>query len=82
MWAHISAERFRRVEVLITSYHTTIGSVLCALGATMNAWEERSPRANAGGLLKRTDFIMTDMRLGLKIMQRIEGNAPMMALID
>lgn len=82
MWANISAEHFRRVEALITSYHTIIDGVLCALGAKMNAWEARFPRANTGGLLQRTDFILTDMRLGLEIMQRIEGNAPMMMLID
>ncbi len=78
MWKNISAERFRRVEALITGYHTPLGGVLCALGAKMNAWEEKFP-TGAGGLLNRADFIMTDMRLGLENIQQFESNAPMMA---
>ena len=81
MWKNISAERFRRVEALITSYHTTIGGVLCALGAKMNAWEEKFP-TGAGGLLKRADFIMTDMRLGLENIRQFENSAPMMAQLN
>ena len=38
MWNNISAERFRAVEKIIRSYHTTIGGVLCALSVKMNAW--------------------------------------------
>ncbi len=82
MWKNISAERFRRVETLITGYHTTIGGVLCALGAKMNAWEERFPRGSVGGLLKRANFIETDMRLGLENIRQFENSAPMMAQLD
>ena len=38
MWRNLSAERFRKIEQLITSYHTTIGGVLCALSVKLNAW--------------------------------------------
>jgi hypothetical protein len=31
MWRNLSAERFRKIEELILSYHTVIGGVLCAL---------------------------------------------------
>lgn len=82
MWANISAESFRRVEALIISYHTTIGGLLCALGTKMNAWEERFPNGSSAGLLKRADFIMTDMRPGLEHIRLIEGNAPMTASHD
>jgi hypothetical protein len=81
MWANISAERFRRVEALITGYHTTIGGVLCALGAKVNAWEERFPVPNTG-LLRRAEFIMTDMRPGLENIRQFESNAPMLAALN
>jgi hypothetical protein len=81
MWANISAERFRRVEALISGYHTTIGGVLCALGAKVNAWEDRFPNANTV-LLKRAEFIMTDMRQGLENIRQLESNAPMLAALN
>ena len=59
-----------------------VRGVLCALGAKMNAWEEKFPTAGAGGLLKRADFIMTDMRLGLENMRQFENSTPMMAQLD
>ncbi len=72
MWANISAKRFRLVEALITSHHTTIGGGLCALGVKMKAWEKRFPKANVGGPFKRAEFIMTEMRQGFENIQRIE----------
>ncbi len=76
MWTDISAARFRRVEALITGYHTAVGGVLCALGSKMNAWEERFPRSDGGGLWKRAEFITTHMRQGLEYMEMFQDNAP------
>ena len=56
--------------------------MLCALGAKMNAWEKRFPKANVGGPFSRAEFIMTNMRQGFENLQRIERNAPMIAQID
>ncbi len=81
MWEDISAERFRQVEKLITSYHTTIGGSLCAMGCKMNAWNETFPTANSGGLFKRSEFIMTQMLPGIQHIEGMEDNAPMMVQI-
>ena len=79
MWNDISAERFRRVEELITSYHSTIGGALCSLTVKMNAWIRLFPNENAGGPMKRAEFIMSEMRQGIDNIQKIEDSAPMLA---
>jgi hypothetical protein len=76
MWDNISADRFREVEKIIKSYHTTIGGELCALSVKMNAWAKIFPRADAGGPVKRSDFIMSEMRQGIDKIRKIEANAP------
>jgi hypothetical protein len=81
MWNDISAERFRAVEKVIRSYHTTIGGVLCALSVKMNAWHKIFPREDVGGPIKRSDFIMSEMRQGIDNIQMIEGQALMMSEI-
>ncbi|MCK5166895.1 MAG: hypothetical protein KAQ66_06235, partial [Rhodospirillaceae bacterium] len=63
-WNDVSAERFREVEALIAGYHTTIGSVLCALSVKTIAWHNLFPSRSVGGPVKRSEFIMTEMRQG------------------
>jgi len=70
-WTDVSAERFRQVEALIESYHTTIGGVLCALSVKMTAWHELFPRDNVGGPVKRAEFIMLEMRQGIEEIRKI-----------
>lgn len=79
MWDEISAERFRKVEELISSYHSTIGGVLCSLTVKMNAWLKLFPNENAGGPMKRAEFIMSEMRQGIDNIQKIEDSAPMLS---
>ena len=79
MWDEISAERFRKVEQLITSYHSTIGGVLCSLTVKMNAWLKLFPNENAGGPMRRAEFIMSEMRQGIENIQKIEDSAPMLS---
>ena len=79
LWEHVSAERFRKVETLIRSYHTTIGGVLCALTVKMEAWARTFVHKKAGGPAKRAEFIMTGLRPGLDKIQNIERCAPMLA---
>lgn len=79
LWSNVTAERFRRVETLIKSYHTTIGGVLCALTVKMGAWSRAFPTKNVGGPAKRAEFIMTEMRQGIENIQHIEDSAPMLA---
>ncbi len=76
MWTNISAEKFRAVEAMITSYHTTIGGVLCAMTVKMDAWTKTFPRRNVGSPAKKAEFIMSEMRHGLEKMIAIERSAP------
>ncbi|MBT3305702.1 MAG: hypothetical protein HN377_04395 [Alphaproteobacteria bacterium] len=82
MWDEISAERFRKVEQLISSYHTTIGGVLCSLSVKMEAWARLFPNPSAGGPGKRAEFIMSEMRQGMDKIQKIEDSAPMLSTLN
>ena len=81
MWDKISAERFRSVEKLISSYHVTIGGVLCALAVKMAAWDRLFPDRNTGGPGRRAEFIMSEMRQGIEKMQRVEDSAPALSAL-
>jgi len=74
-WNDVSAERFREVEALIESYHTTIGGVLCALSVKMGAWHHLFPRDSVGGPVKRSEFIMLEMRQGIEEVRKILKDA-------
>ncbi|HEY9080623.1 hypothetical protein [Magnetovibrio sp.] len=74
-WSDVSAERFRQVEALIESYHTTIGAVLCALSVKMGAWHNLFPRDSVGGPVKRSEFIMLEMRQGIEEVRKILKSA-------
>ncbi len=76
MWQNISAERFRKVEALITTYHTTIGGTLCALTVKISAWQALFPRRGVGSPPKKAEFIMSEMRHGLEKIVQIEKSAP------
>ena len=79
MWNNISADRFRKVERLIQSYHTTIGGVLCALSVKMYAWAELFPTKDSGGPVRRAEFLMSEMKQGIENIQSIEDSAPMLS---
>lgn len=71
MWDDISDDSFRQMEQSIKDYQTKIGGALCALTVKMNAWVEAFPDQDSWSLSKRADFIMTDMRQGLKSIDSI-----------
>ena len=77
MWSEITAQRFRRVERMIESYHINIGGVLCAMSLKMNAWASLFPNKKAGGLRRRAEFIMSEMRQGIETIQMIEESTPL-----
>jgi hypothetical protein len=81
MWEDISADRFQRVKELIQTYHVTIGGVLCGLTVKMNAWIRLFPKPTTGGPVKRSEFIMSDIRQGLDNITKIEDSAPMMSTL-
>ncbi len=82
MWNNISAERFKEVERLIKNYHTTIGGVLCSLSVKMDAWSQLFPDKHSGGPVKRSEFILSEMKLGINKIKMIEDQAPMLASIE
>ncbi len=82
MWDSISAERFRRVEDLIESFHTTIGGELCSLGVKMDAWRRLFPTPDSGGPVKRSEFILSDMKQGIEKFLAIEKSAPALPDLD
>ena len=64
---------------MISSYHTTIGGVLCSLSVKMEAWARLFPTLSSGGPGKRAEFIMSEMKQGMENIQEIEDSAPMLS---
>ena len=82
MWENLTAERFRKVRDMIESFHTTTGGVLCSLSVKMNAWKRLFPNKDVGGPVRRSEFIMSDMKQGMDKIQKIEDQAPMLSGLD
>ncbi len=65
MWNNVSSESFRRIESMIQSSHKDIGKILCALTVKMDAWSRKFSSRDAGGPMKRAEFINAEIRQGL-----------------
>ena len=76
MWSDLSAERFRKIEAVIKTFHQMMGGILCSLTVKMDAWVELFPARNVGGPGRRVEFILGDMRTGLQRIRDIEASAP------
>ncbi len=74
LWENITAESFAKVKNMIESHHVTVGGVLCGLSVKMNSWQEQF--GNGGGLVRRADFVMSEMRQGIERITKIEQSAP------
>lgn len=70
MWEDISAESFLQVKTMIRAHHTTIGAILCGLSVKMDGWENN--QAKGRGLVRRADFIRSDMMQGMEKINHIE----------
>ena len=81
MWRELSADKFKRIEALVSSYHTSIGGALCVLSVKMSAWTNQFPNAS-GGVGRRAAFIMSDMKQGIEHIQGQEDDAPMLAALN
>ena len=82
MWDNISAESFRQVRQLITEHHATVGGVLCGLSVKMDAWEERfSGLDPEAAVVRRSEFVMGELRRGLTKIEAVEGAAPKIAAV-
>jgi len=81
MWRDLTADKFQKIETLVSRYHTSIGGVLCATSVKMTAWSTQFPNAS-GGVGRRVAFIMSDMRQGLEHLKASSDDAPMLAALN
>ncbi len=65
MWANIDGDRFGHFKGAVMGSHKAIGGILCKLSVKMDAWMDKFPEANAGGALKRAEFIRLVMQQGI-----------------
>lgn len=72
MWANISQDEFSAVKTMIERYHVTIGAALCGLTVKMNSFARTFPHPNAGGPIKRADFLMTELVQGIELIRDVE----------
>jgi hypothetical protein len=78
MWDNLTAARFRELETIIRSYHTTIGGVLCALSVKINTWNRVFPERQTGGLMKRAEFVLLEMKQGFEVIHTMKDRAPLL----
>jgi hypothetical protein len=81
MWRDLNGDKFKKIEALVSRYHTSIGSALCALNVKMTAWTAQFP-TSGGGTGRRAAFIMSDIRQGIEYLQGQEDDAPMLAALN
>jgi hypothetical protein len=72
MWTNITQEEFQAVRSMIERYHVVMGGALCGLTVKMNAFARNFPHPNAGGPVKRADFMVTEMTQGIDLIRSIE----------
>ena len=72
MWTKITQEEFQAVKQMIERYHVVMGGALCGLTVKMNAFARNFPHPNAGGPVKRADFMATEMTQGIDLIRSIE----------
>lgn len=70
MWEDISAVSFNKVKTMIRANHATIGAILCGLSVKMDGWENNLSKGR--GLVRRADFIRSDMMQGMEKINKIE----------
>ena len=72
MWDDLNAERFREIKEAIERHHTTVGGLLCSLNVKMRAWKKVFPNPDNGGLIKRGEFLISEIKQGLDNIQSIQ----------
>jgi len=73
MWDDISAAKFRTLQTEISSYHKSLGGILCALSLKLDAWHLLFPKREVGSPQRRGEFIMIEMRQGMENVKSIES---------
>jgi len=72
MWSNLSADRFREIKGAIERHHTTVGGLLCSLNVKMRAWKKAFPDPEGGGLIKRGEFLISEIKQGLDKIQTVQ----------
>jgi hypothetical protein len=75
MWTNLSADRFREIKDAIERHHTTVGGLLCSLNVKMRAWKKAFPDPEGGGLIKRGEFLISEIKQGLDNIQAIQDTS-------
>jgi hypothetical protein len=75
LFEHMTQDEFRSVRTLIERQHVTIGAILCGLTVKMNTFARQFPNPNAGGPVKRADFMQNEMMKGIDLMREAEKRA-------
>ena len=70
MWDNITAESFAKVKTMVRNHHVLVGTILCSLTVKMNGWQD--VLSARGGLLRRADFVRSDMMQGMEKISKIE----------
>jgi hypothetical protein len=81
LWRDLNVDKFKRIEALVSSYHTSIGGALCALSVKMSAWADQFPH-DSGSIGRRVAFLMSDIRQGIELIQGDDNDAPMLASLN
>lgn len=71
MWENPTAEKFRAMKQLIAEYQSQIGGALCAISVKLDAWARKFRFKGPGGIQRRVEFVMNEMRYGLEQIKRI-----------
>jgi hypothetical protein len=77
LFENMTQEEFRSVRALIEQQHVAIGAVLCGLTVKMNTFARLFPHANAGGPVKRADFIQHEMMKSIEMIREVERRSIM-----
>jgi hypothetical protein len=72
LFENMTQEEFRSVRTMIEQQHVAIGAILCGLTVKMNIFARMFPHDNAGGPVKRADFIQNEMMKGIESMRELE----------
>lgn len=75
LWDNINPATFQAMKETIEAHYVTIGGVLCGLMVKMDSWENKFAKGR-GGPLSKADFIMSEMRMGMNYIYKIEQSAP------
>ncbi len=65
MWDNIDSKRFDKFKGVVRENHSIIGGIICKLSVKMEAWLAKFPSENAGGAVKRAEYIRLTMQQGI-----------------